>query len=87
MRNDTSPQRETESVDMGHQSWLIDRRYALRGLGSFIALPLLDCMFPARAAGAGTAEAPRRSAFIYLPNGVNTLDGRRNSAAWHEPLS
>ncbi|MFT5498435.1 MAG: hypothetical protein ACI9TH_003847 [Kiritimatiellia bacterium] len=53
------------------QSWLIDRRHALRGLGSFIALPLLDCMRPAFA-----AEAPpvRRSVFIYLPNGVNTLD-------------
>lgn len=53
------------------QSWLIDRRHALRGLGSFIALPLLNCMNPARAAKAPT---PKRSAFIYIPNGVNTLD-------------
>jgi hypothetical protein len=53
------------------QSWLIDRRHVLRGLGSFIALPLLDCMNPARAAKAST---PKRSAFIYIPNGVNTLD-------------
>lgn len=53
------------------QSWLIDRRHALRGLGSFIALPLLDCMNPLRAADAPT---PRRSVFIYIPNGVNTLD-------------
>lgn len=54
------------------QSWLIDRRYALRGLGSFITLPLLNCM-----RGAHAAEEPlptRRSVFIYLPNGVNTLD-------------
>ncbi len=55
------------------QSWLIDRRHALRGLGSFIALPLLDCMIPARAAEA-PGPKPRRSAFIYIPNGVNTLD-------------
>ncbi len=55
------------------QSWRIDRRHALRGLGSFIALPLLDCMRPARAAKA-EPPAPKRSVFIYLPNGVNTLD-------------
>jgi len=52
-------------------SWMIDRRHVLRGLGSFIALPLLNCMRPL---GAAEVEAPRRSAFIYLPNGVNTLD-------------
>jgi hypothetical protein len=54
------------------QSWLIDRRHALRGLGSFVALPFLNCM-----CSAGDAEdkpTPRRSAFIYIPNGVNTLD-------------
>jgi hypothetical protein len=53
------------------QSWLIDRRYVLRGLGSFIALPLLDCMCRAETA---KSPPPRRSAFIYIPNGVNTLD-------------
>lgn len=53
------------------QSWLIDRRHALRGLGSFIALPLLNCMRPLYG---GEGETPRRSAFIYIPNGVNTLD-------------
>lgn len=54
------------------QSWLIDRRYALRGLGSFIALPLLNCMRPAHAAE--DTPPPRRSVFTYIPNGVNTLD-------------
>lgn len=53
------------------ESWLIDRRHVLRGLGSFIALPLLNCMRPAHAA---EAPKPKRSAFIYIPNGVNTLD-------------
>lgn len=53
------------------QSWLIDRRHALRGLGSFIALPLLNCMRPLYGV---EGETPRRSAFIYIPNGVNTLD-------------
>ncbi len=53
------------------QSWLINRRHTLRALGSCLALPMLDCMIPARAA---KAPAPRRSVFIYIPNGVNTLD-------------
>ena len=52
------------------QSWLIDRRHVLRGLGSFIALPLLDCMVHANSKEPAT---PKRSAFIYIPNGVNTL--------------
>ena len=53
------------------QSWLMNRRHALRGLGSFIALPLLDCMQPLRAA---KPALPTRSVFVYIPNGVNTLD-------------
>ena len=53
------------------QPWLIDRRHVLRGLGSFIALPLLECMGSAFAA---EADRPKRSAFVYIPNGVNTLD-------------
>ncbi|RLS54996.1 MAG: DUF1552 domain-containing protein [Planctomycetota bacterium] len=55
------------------QSWLIDRRHALRALGSCIALPFLECMVPLRAAAPPTA-APRRSAFIYLANGVHSLN-------------
>src|ERR1043166_3947888 len=57
------------------QSWLIDRRHALKALGSFIALPMLECMVPLRAAAAAAAPAtPRRSAFIYLANGVHSLN-------------
>ena len=37
-----------------------------------MALPMLDCMRPLRADS--TDERPRRSVFIYLPNGVNTHD-------------
>ena len=55
------------------QSWLIDRRHALRALGSFVSLPLLECMVPLRAAETATA-APKRSAFIYLANGVHSLN-------------
>ncbi len=55
------------------QSWLINRRHALRALGSFISLPMLECMIPLRAAENATA-APKRSAFIYLANGVHSLN-------------
>jgi hypothetical protein len=53
------------------QSWLIDRRHALRAMGSCIALPFLECMVPALATEPAT---PRRSAFVYLANGVHSLN-------------
>ena len=56
------------------QSWLIDRRHALRTLGTCISLPMLECMIPLRAAGSAAAASPRRSAFIYLANGVHSLN-------------
>src|SRR3984885_14689575 len=55
------------------QSWLIDRRHALRALGSSIALPCLESMGPLQAAEEKTAT-PRRSAFVYLANGVHSLN-------------
>lgn len=54
------------------QSWLIDRRHALRAMGACIALPMLECMIPLRAAE--PSKAPGRSAFIYLANGVHSLN-------------
>jgi hypothetical protein len=56
------------------QSWLINRRHALKALGSFISLPFLECMVPLRAAEKAAAETPKRSAFIYLANGVHSLN-------------
>ena len=55
------------------QSWLMDRRHALRAMGSCISLPFLECMVPLRASEKAT-ESPRRSAFIYLANGVHSLN-------------
>lgn len=60
------------------QQWLLNRRHVLRGLGVSLALPLLDCMCPLRAAE--TKPRAKRSVFIYLPNGVNT-------AEWQMPTS
>lgn len=56
------------------QTWLLDRRHVLRGLGVTLALPLLNCMRPLRTSAAEAASRPRRSVFIYLPNGVNPID-------------
>ena len=55
------------------QAWLIDRRHVLRGMGSLISLPMLECMVPLHAAE-NPPITPRRSAFIYLANGVHSLN-------------
>jgi len=60
----------------------LPRRTFLRGLGTLVALPVLDSMIPLRAsaASAGTAGGaagkafPRRLAFVYVPNGKNMAD-------------
>jgi len=50
----------------------LSRRTMLRGLGTIIALPLLDSMVPALSALAGTAAAPvRRFGVFYVPNGMS----------------
>lgn len=55
------------------QSWLIDRRHSLRAMGTCISLPMLECMIPLNAAETGS-EIPRRTAFVYLANGVHSLN-------------
>src|SRR4051794_38446969 len=49
----------------------LPRRTVLRGLGTALALPLLDAMVPALSAVAKTAAAPvRRFGVVYVPNGM-----------------
>lgn len=55
------------------QRWLLSRRLFLRGVGASVALPLLDAMTPLRASAAQAADRPRRSVFVYIPNGVNGM--------------
>jgi len=53
----------------------LSRRTMLRGLGTGIALPLLDAMKPALAAPARAGTAlPVRMAFLYVPNGIHMPD-------------
>ena len=55
-------------------SWKISRRTMLMGMGASVALPLLDVMVPEGTAAitAKTALAPRRTTYLYFPNGVAT---------------
>lgn len=54
--------------NLNFNKWQISRRQVLRGLGASISLPLLDCM-----AAIPAPSKPKRSVFLYIPNGVNTL--------------
>ncbi len=58
--------------------WLMTRRHALRGIGVSLALPMLECMTPLRAVPKQPEIA--RSVFMYIPNGVNTLDWQITNA-------
>ncbi|WP_165070201.1 DUF1552 domain-containing protein [Paludisphaera rhizosphaerae] len=52
----------------------LPRRTFLRGLGTTLALPLLDAMVPAMTASAATVAAParlRRLGFVYMPMGCD----------------
>ncbi len=46
------------------------RRTFLRGLGSTLALPLLDSMIPAMSGSGAANERAIRLAFVYVPNGI-----------------
>ena len=55
----------------------ISRRAVLRGLGAALALPSLEVMSPATSlfgAEAAASLAPRRMAFIFVPNGIHMPD-------------
>jgi Protein of unknown function (DUF1552) len=52
----------------------ISRRTILKGLGTAVALPWLEAMAPLARAAGPIADAPRRMAFFYVPNGVHMPD-------------
>ena len=62
-------------MNIQRNNWLLNRRHALKGLGVSMALPMLDCMRSpvAQAAELPAPTPPKRSVFLYIPNGVNTL--------------
>src|SRR3954468_5286043 len=69
------------------QNWLLSRRHFLRGVGAAVALPLLDCMTPLHGAATAAVAKPKRSVFIYIPNGVNVLTWQITKAGKDYELS
>src|SRR5215207_702466 len=61
-----------------NKNWQLPRRTFLKGLGTAIALPVFESMVPGISAMAKAAEAsgaaPKRMAFVYIPNGANMND-------------
>lgn len=49
----------------------IDRRTVLKGFGATLALPFLETMMPSGVFAASVPKIPIRTAFIFVPNGVN----------------
>ncbi|HTU92780.1 MAG TPA: DUF1552 domain-containing protein [Gemmataceae bacterium] len=50
----------------------VSRRTVLKGMGAMVALPWLEAMMPRSLLGASAAAtAPRRMAFLYVPNGID----------------
>jgi hypothetical protein len=49
----------------------ISRRTLLKGLGTAVALPMLEAMTPTQALGSGPSGGPKRLAFFYVPNGIH----------------
>lgn len=56
---------------MSRHDFPISRRTLLRGAGAALALPWLEAMAPRAALASGTASAPVRMAFLFMPNGVH----------------
>ena len=54
----------------------LSRRTLLRGIGTSVALPMMNVMSPTRllSAAAIDEEAPLRMAFLYVPNGMHMAD-------------
>ena len=66
---------------------LISRRTVLRGLGVSVALPLLEAMQPRLSLAAAPAtQAPRRLAFLYVPNGIHMADWKPTTTGSHFEL-
>ncbi len=69
--------------------WQISRRTMLRGMGTAVALPLLDAMVPALALAGEHKAVPTRMAFVYVPNGKHMPDWTpaAEGADWELPYT
>src|SRR6516165_9108373 len=65
----------------------ISRRTMLKGMGTAIALPFLEAMRPTWAlADTGRPTAPKRTAFIYIPNGAHMAAWTPTATGTNFPL-
>ena len=71
-RREPAVSNEEKSIAMIITKKALDRRMFLRGIGTAMALPLLDSMIPALA-GSSTPPAVRLG-FVYVPNGIIQKD-------------
>jgi hypothetical protein len=67
------------------RSLLMNRRTVLRGLGTVMALPLLESMVPSKAFGA--AAKPSRLSIFYMPNGMRMENFTPELSGFDYPLS
>lgn len=58
-------------MNIQRNNWLISRRHALRGIGATLALPLLDCMRPVRAASTAN-QPPTRTLVTFTGMGFHS---------------
>ena len=78
---------------MNHRHAL-HRRTFLKGVGATLGLPLLEAMLPKSGFAAQSAGAPKRMAFVFVPNGVIVPEwtGKGDGTNWQlsptlEPLA
>jgi hypothetical protein len=64
----------------------ISRRTVLKGLGTAVALPLLEAMLPRTTLAVPFPRGPRRMAFIYVPNGIHMQDWTPTAEGADYPL-
>jgi hypothetical protein len=61
-----------------NKSWQLPRRTFLKGMGTMMALPMLEAMLPkgfaSTASESAVPKTPQRMAFVYVPNGANMAD-------------
>src|SRR5262249_13377968 len=79
------PEAESNGGEDREMTHRISRRTVLKGVGTALALPLLDAMQPQalaaalpspplRGRGVGGEGVPKRMAFLYVPNGIHMQD-------------
>jgi hypothetical protein len=75
------------SVEMNRQLHRISRRAVLRATGVCVGLPWLESLTRLSRGADESAAAPRRLAFLYVPNGVNVAQWQTNGNAADYQLS